>query len=150
MAGKEEDNTAKGCLEVFTEHYSTLMDALPVETLIAKFVSAKVVTFAQQDAILAKETPQEKTRTFLRHIVTHLETSKIHTFQNMLEVVEEHGGSYSYLARDVYKDLLARSINLKASKDETDSSSSASSKGTFTFFIHLEIIKCMQIFWKKV
>ena len=107
MAVAEDDSTAEVCLKVFTEHYPKLIDALPVEMLMAKFVSAKIVKFAEQDAILAANTQQEKARRFLQFVAVPLESSKkTHTFRSMLKVVEEHGGAYAYLAKDIYKDLL--------------------------------------------
>jgi len=126
-----EESTAKVCLEVFTEHYPKLIDALPVENLMAKFVGAKIVKFMEQDAILAGDTQQEKARRFLQYIAVPLESSgKTHTFRSMLKIVDKHGGSYAYLARDIYKDLLRRNINLELSNEDVTDASSATAKGT--------------------
>ena len=131
MAVAEEDPTAEVCLEVFIEHYPKLIDALPVATLMSKFVSAKIVNFKEQDAIMAADTQQEKARRFLQFVAVPLESSKkTHTFRSMLKVVEGHGGAYAYLAKDIYKDLLKRKINLVLSEDVTDDSST-SAQGTF-------------------
>ena len=70
-----------------TEHYPKLIDVLPVETLMAKFVSAKIVKFEEQDAIMAA-------RRFLPFFTVPLESSKkTHTFRSMLKVVDKHGGA---------------------------------------------------------
>ena len=84
MAVAEEDSMSRSV----TEHYPKLIDVLPVETLMAKFVSAKIVKFEEQDAILMAA------RRFLPFVTVPLESSKkTHTFRSMLKVVDKHGGA---------------------------------------------------------
>jgi len=93
-------------LDVFIEHYSTLIEALPVKSLIPKFLSARIITFSDQDDILKGDTPEEKALRFLRHIATPLTTGNAETFCKMLNVIEKHGGQYAYLAKNIKTDLM--------------------------------------------
>lgn len=118
MAGSKE--SAEVCLEVFTEHYATLVEALPVKSLSAKFVTAKLITFSDQDEILKGDDDEERARRFLRHISTPLGTGKFESFLTMLDVVEKHGGQYAYLAKDIKKDLSKRGFNMDDNEDVPD------------------------------
>lgn len=118
-----EDKPTEVYLDVFTEHYYVLVEALPVKSLIAKFVSAKIIKFSDQDEILKGNTADEQARRFLRHISTPLESGKSETFCKMLDVVEKHGGQYAYLAKDIKKDILKRGIDMPGSEDVPDGTS---------------------------
>lgn len=87
--------------EAFYEHYDRLTGALPIVKLLPKFISKRIITFSEQDKILAGETDFEKTKRFLKHITNHFSTGNTYNFYKFLEVVENHGGQYSYLATDI-------------------------------------------------
>lgn len=89
----------------WTEHYERLMAALPIVKLLPKFISKRIITFSEQDRILAGEIESDKRERFLKHITNHLTTGNTHSFYKFLDVVEAHGGSYSYLATDIKKTL---------------------------------------------
>ena len=59
--------------------------------------------FSEQEKILADETEFDKRKCFLDHITSILGTSIL--FINFLEVLEAHGGSYSYLATNIQESL---------------------------------------------
>ena len=123
---ESEDKSTQVFLDVFIEHYNKLITALPVKSLIAKFVSAKIITFADQDAILQGDGPEEQARRFLRHISTRLESGKSETFRKMLDVIEKHGEPYDYLAKDIKKDILKRGIVMSGGEDVPDRGTSES------------------------
>ena len=87
----------------FIEHYDRLTGALPIVKLLPKFISKRIITFSEQDKILAGETDSDKTKRFLEHITRHFNAGNTHTFYKFLEVVESHGGQYAYLAADIQK-----------------------------------------------
>ena len=116
----ESEDSAEICLDVFTEHYSTLTEALPVKSLIAKFVTAKIIKFSDQDEIMKGDTAGEKARLFLQHIAKPLGTRKCESLFKMLNVVEKHGGQYAYLAKNIKKDLVKRGVVIPDSKDLPD------------------------------
>ena len=115
-----KEKSAEVFLDVFTDHYATLIETLPVKSLIAKFVSAKIINFSDQNEILKGDTDEEKARRFLRHIVSPLETGNPETFRKMLSVVEEHGGAYAYLAKNIKVDLSKRGVIMSDSEDVPD------------------------------
>ena len=117
---KSEEDSAKICLDVFTEHYATLTEALPVKSLIAKFVSAKIIKFSDQDEIMKGDTAEEKARIFLRHIAKPLETLNCESLFKMLNVVEKHGGQYAYLAKNIKIDLVKCGVVIPDSEDIPD------------------------------
>ena len=89
----------------FFEHYDRLTGALPIGKLLPKFTSARIISSSEQEKILAGETDTDKRKQFLKHFSDHFTTGKTHTFYKFLEVLEEHGGTYSYLATDMQKTL---------------------------------------------
>ena len=91
--------------EAFIEHYDRLTGALPIVKLLPKFISKRIITFSEQDKILAGETDHDKTKRFLEHIAKHLNAGHTYTFYKFLEVVESHGGQYAYLATDIQKSI---------------------------------------------
>ena len=101
----EGNQTSTIHLEVFTDHYATLIETLPVKSLAAKFVSAKIIQFSDQDEILKGETPQDKARRFLQHISNTLKSGNSEKFLTMLDVIEKRGGQYAYLAHNIRRDL---------------------------------------------
>ena len=107
-------------LDVFTDHFATLVDALPVKSLVAKFVSAKIITFSDLDEILKGETTDERGFRFLRHIGTHLETGNSETFLKMLDIIDKHGRQYAYLAQNIRRDISKRVANVPSSEDHPD------------------------------
>ena len=122
----EGNQTSAIHLEVFTDHYATLIETLPVKSLAAKFVSAKIIEFSDQDEILKGETPQDKARRFLQHIVNTLKSGNSETFLTMLDVIEKHGGQYAHLAHNIRRDLskreTSRETTVAASEDNPDNS----------------------------
>ena len=118
MAKSKEESQVY--LEVFTDHYSTLVEALPVKSLIAKFVTAKIIKFSDQDDILKGDTTEEKARRFLQHVAIPLGTGNSETFFKMLNVVEKHGGQYAYLTKNIKVDLLSRGIIISDNEDAPD------------------------------
>ena len=129
MAKGKDKTTEDICLEVFTDHYDALIEALPVKSLLSKFVTARVIRFNDQDEIVKGETEKERARIFLRHISSPLETGNTDTFRKMLSVVEKHGGQYAYLAKNIKVDLLKRGVIISDSEDAPDGVVSES-KGT--------------------
>ena len=91
--------------EAFIEHYDRLRGALPIIQLLPKFISKRIITFSEQDKILAGETDSDKTKRFLEHITRHFNGGKTYTFYKFLEVLESHGGQYAYLATDIQKSI---------------------------------------------
>lgn len=89
----------------FTEHYDRLTGALPIVKLLPKFISKRIITFSEQDKILAGETDSDKTKRFLEHITRHFNAGNTYTFYKFLEVLESHGGQYAYLATDIQKSI---------------------------------------------
>ena len=98
-------------LEVFTEHYATLVETLPVKSLTSKFVSAKIIRFSEQEEILNGDTSEEKARRFLQYIVNPLKSGNSEAFLKMLDVIEKHGGQYAHLAHNIRRDLSKRDIS---------------------------------------
>ena len=111
-------------LDVFTNHYGTLVETLPVKLLAAKFVSAKIIKFSDKDEILKGDTAEEKTHRFLQHIVNPLKSGNSETFLKMLVVTEKHGGQYVYFAQNTRRDLSKRETSretiIAASEDNPD------------------------------
>ena len=120
MAKGKERTKEEICLDVFTDHYDALVGALPVKSLLSKFVSARVIGFPDKDEILKKETEEERAHIFLRHISTPLMTGNTDTFRKMLSVVEKHGGQYAYLAKKIKVDLLDRGVIISDNEDAPD------------------------------
>ena len=89
----------------FTEHYDRLTGALPIVKLLPKFISKRIITFSEQDKILAGETDSDKTKRFLEHIEKHFNGGNTYVFYKFLEVVELHGGQYAYLATEIKKSI---------------------------------------------
>ena len=58
-------------LDIFTNHYGTLVEALPVKSLAAKFVSAKIIEFSDQDEILKGDTAEENACRFYNILSIH-------------------------------------------------------------------------------
>jgi len=128
--GKETHEEA-----VFVEHYERLTVALPVVRLLPKFISKRIITFGEQDKILAGETNSDKRERFLELIRNHLIAGNTYEFYKFLEVLETHGGAYSYLASDIHKSIEQRkqqeqnqeeenaSYPIKATEDEEATSS---------------------------
>ena len=85
----------------FIEHYDNLTGALPIVRLLPKFISKRIISFGEQEKILAGETNFDKRKRFLDHITTHFNTGNTYTFYKFLEVLEAHGGPYTYLATDI-------------------------------------------------
>ena len=117
---KSEEDSAQICLDVFTDHYATLTEALPVKSLIAKFVTAKIIKFSDLDEIMKGDTAEEKARRFLQHISKPLVTRNCESLFKMLNVVEKHGGQYAYLAKNIKIDLVNRGVVIPDSKDLPD------------------------------
>ena len=108
MAGRTEDGEVKIRSPeeaAFVEHYAGLTGALPIVKLLPKFISKRIISFSEQEKILAGETEFDKRKRFLDHITAHFNTGNKYTFYKFLEVLEAHGGSYSYLATDIQKSL---------------------------------------------
>ena len=108
MAGRTEDGEVKIRSPeeaAFIEHYDGLTGALPIVKLLPKFISKRIVSFSEQEKILAGETEFEKRKRFLEHITAHFNTGNKYTFYKFLEVLEAHGGPYSYLATDIQKSV---------------------------------------------
>ena len=103
MAEKEKAETPEEA--AFIEHYDRLTGALPIVKLLPKFISKRIITFSEQDKILAGETDSDKTKRFLEHITKHFSAGNTYTFYKFLEVVESHGGQYAYLAADIQKTI---------------------------------------------
>ena len=120
MAKGNKKSREEICLDVFTDHYDTLTEGLPVKSLLPKFVKARVIRFSDEDEISKGETENERARRFLRHISTPLETGNIETFRKMLSVVEKHGGQYAYLAKNIKVDLLNRGVIISDNEDAPD------------------------------
>lgn len=91
------------CAEALSDNYDKLMAALPVVNLLPKFISRKIVTFRDQDKILAGETNEDKRNRFLQHITNQLSSGSTESFYKFLEILSKHGGPYSYLASDIEK-----------------------------------------------
>ena len=89
----------------FVKHYDRLTGALPIVKLLPKFISKRIISFSEQEKILAGETDFDKRKRFLDHITTHFNTGNTYTFYKFLEVLEAHGGPYTYLATDMKKTL---------------------------------------------
>ena len=106
--------------DVFTKHYATLIESLPVKSLIARFISAKIIKFSDQDEILKGDTSEEKARRFLQHVAIPLQSGNSETFRKMLDVIEKHGGQYAYLAKNIKTDLSKRGIVISDSEDVPD------------------------------
>lgn len=102
----------------FTEHYDKLVGALPIVSLLPKFISKRIITFSQQDQILAGETNSDKTRRFLEHITNHFSTGNTYDFYKFLEVVETHGGQYKYLATNIQRSIEQYREQKKSKEDE--------------------------------
>lgn len=105
MSERREVNAVSPEEAAFTDHYGRLTGALPIVKLLPKFISARIITFNQQDTILAGETDFEKTQRFLKHITSHFSTGKTHNFYKFLDVVKTSGGQYAYLATDIEDSL---------------------------------------------
>ena len=118
MAKSKETTTEGICLDVFTDHYDNLIEALPVKSLLSKFLKARIIRFSDQDEVLKEETDKERARLFLRHVSLPLETGNTDTFRKMLSVVEKHGGQYAYLAKNIKVDLLKRGVIISDNEDK--------------------------------
>ena len=110
MADQGKCNEAK----VFYDNYEKLASALPLRELIPKFISRRIISFKDQDRILAGETDLDKRERFLKHIAQQLDTNHTDSFYKFLEIVEKHGGSYSYLATDIQSSLDEDSVTVTA------------------------------------
>ncbi|XP_065887363.1 uncharacterized protein [Dysidea avara] len=108
----EQDRSIEA--KVFHDNYDKLVSALPLRELIPKFISRRIITFKDQDRILAGETDLDKRERFLKHIAQQLETDHTDSFYKFLEIVEKYGGSYSYLAKDIQNSLEEGSVTVTA------------------------------------
>ena len=137
-------------LEVFTDHYATLIETLPVKSLVAKFVSAKIIEFSDQDEILKGETPEDKARRFLQHIVNTLKSGNSETFLAMLDVIEKHGGQYAHLAHNIRKDLSkresSRETTVAVSEDHPDNPDVVTPKSKAQGSSHWRSILVVQLY----
>ena len=118
MADKEKAETPEEA--AFIEHYDRLTGALPIVKLLPKFISKRIITFSEQDKILAGETDSDKTKRFLEHITKHFNAGNTYTFYKFLEVVESHGGQYSYLAADIQKTIEQQKTKQQAANKENE------------------------------
>ena len=105
MSERREVNAVSPEEAAFTDHYDRLTGALPIVKLLPKFISARIITFKEQDSILAGETDFDKTKRFLKHITSHFSTGNTHNFYKFLDVVKTRGGQYAYLATDIEDSL---------------------------------------------
>jgi len=110
MADQGKCNEAK----VFYDNYEKLASALPLRELIPKFISRRIISFKDQDRILAGETDLDKRERFLKHIAQQLDTNHTDSFYKFLEILDKYGGSYSYLARDIQNSLDEDSVTVTA------------------------------------
>ena len=111
--------------EAFIEHYDRLTGALPIIQLLPKFISKRIITFSEQDKILAGETDSDKTKRFLEHITRHFNGGNTYTFYKFLEVVESHGGQYAYLATDIQKSIEEHKTKQQEANNEKENVSMA-------------------------
>ena len=71
--------------------------------MLPKFIFKRIISFSEQEKIPTGKTEFDKRKRFLDHITAHFNTGNKYTFYKFLEVLEAHGGPYSYLATDIQK-----------------------------------------------
>lgn len=119
MAEKGEEKRKETPEEAaFVEHYDRLIGALPIVKLLPKFISKRIITFSEQEKILAGETDFDKSERFLKHIRNHFNAGNTYDFYKFLDMLETHGGAYSYLATDIHKTIEQRKQQEQSKEEE--------------------------------
>ena len=78
-------------LEVFTKHYASLINVLPIKNLSKYFVSEGIISFEDDEAIQQARGQSEASSLVLRKIATSLKIGQAKSFDTFLSIMERHG-----------------------------------------------------------
>ena len=84
---------AKVKLEVFTRNYARLVDVLPIKSLTHHFVKDKLISFDEEEIILQTSSRSEAASMVLRKIGGSLKANLTASFDKLLSIMEQHGGT---------------------------------------------------------
>ena len=92
-------------LEIFTKNYARLVDVLPIKSLTHHFVKDEI-SFDEEEVILQTPTRSEAAGIVLRKIGGSLKANLTISFDRLLSIMEQHGGtSCQKLVSDMKQDL---------------------------------------------
>ncbi|XP_065890274.1 uncharacterized protein [Dysidea avara] len=92
--GLDDSTTVAGIerkLEVFTKHYASLINVLPIKNLSKYFVSEGIISFEDDEAIQQARGQSEASSLVLRKIATSLKIGQAKSFDTFLSIMERHG-----------------------------------------------------------
>ena len=93
-------------LEIFTKNYARLVDVLPIKSLIHHFVKDEIISFDEEEVILQTPARSEAAGMVLRKIGGSLKANLTISFDKLLSIMEQHGGtSCQELVSDMKQDL---------------------------------------------
>ena len=84
---------AKVKLEVFTRNYARLVDVLPIKSLTHHFVKDELISFDEEEIILQTPSRSEAASMVLRKIGGSLKANLTTSFDKLLSIMEQHGGT---------------------------------------------------------
>ena len=93
-------------LEIFTKNYARLVDVLPIKSLTHHFVKDEIISFDEEEVILQTLTRSEAAGMVLRKIGSSLKANLTISFDKLLSIMEQRGGtSCQELVSDMKQDL---------------------------------------------
>jgi len=93
-------------LEVFTKYYASLSSVLPIKNITRHFISAGMISFEDEEVIQQMARSSEGSSLVLRKIASSLKAGQTKSLDNLLFIMEEHGGvSCNELANQMREEL---------------------------------------------
>ena len=80
-------------LKVFTKNYAKLVDILPIKRLAHHFVKDEIIDFDEEEMILQTAVRSEAAGMVLRRIGSSLKAHLTTSFDKLLSIMEQHGGT---------------------------------------------------------
>ena len=80
-------------LQVFTKNYARLVNVLPIKSLTHHFVEQEIISFDEEEVILQTAVQSQAAGVVLRKIGASLKSDLTTSFDKLLSIMKEHGGS---------------------------------------------------------
>ena len=80
---------------MFTTHYASLINVLPIKSLSKYFVSEGIISFEDDEAIQQISVQSEATALVLRKIASSLKIGQSKSFDTFLSIMKRHGNMAS-------------------------------------------------------
>ena len=91
---------------MFTKNYARLVDLLPIKSLTHHFVKNEIISFDDEEVILQTAGQSEAAGIVLRKIGVSLKSQLTRSFDKLLDIMEQHGGtSCVELVNEIRQDL---------------------------------------------